>query len=62
MRNLFWTLLCPQIAELVVLPNDNEELWVGSGRHSFTRAYSPATWPPAPIRDFFRQPNNEFIA
>lgn len=32
----------PNSRALVVLPNDNEELWVGSGRHSFTRAYSPA--------------------
>ncbi|KAJ5358469.1 uncharacterized protein N7496_010882 [Penicillium cataractarum] len=52
----------PNSKALVVLPGDNEDQWVGSGRHSFSRPYFPAPWPPAPIRDFLGQPSVEFIA
>ncbi|CAG8247693.1 unnamed protein product [Penicillium olsonii] len=52
----------PNSRALVFLPVDEEKFWVGSGRHSFNRPYSPAPWPPAPIRDFLGQPSADSIA
>ncbi|KAL4789338.1 bacterial alpha-L-rhamnosidase-domain-containing protein [Aspergillus venezuelensis] len=58
-------LVPPNCRALVVLPGDDEEeggQWMGSGRYSFTRAYTPAPWPPSPVRDFLGEPSVDLIA
>ncbi|KAL3473290.1 bacterial alpha-L-rhamnosidase-domain-containing protein [Aspergillus californicus] len=55
-------LVPPNTKALVLLPGDDVEQWVGSGRYSFHTPYVSKPWPPKPIRDFLGQPSEELIA
>ncbi|MFI9173924.1 family 78 glycoside hydrolase catalytic domain [Streptomyces lincolnensis] len=54
-------LVPPNTRADIRLPGDTDPFEVGSGRHTFRRAYTAPAWPPAAIRHPFASPEEEMV-